>query len=343
MNLPAFPRPTLKTHGELWLARGLRWFYGLWPRRLEACPPPPFALHAIAPAPGMPADEDGEAGKGRRPIPRVIWAYWKGATPPLLIQRCFANWRRNSPGYEIRLLDDASVGAWLPDIPAVLDGVSPAKRADWIRLELLRLHGGIWVDASTILTAPLDWVLAQQERIPADFVGFYLGRHTRDAAYPVVENWFMAAPAGSRFIADLQQEFTTQVIHRTGHEYIAHLQSLGVYEEVRQYIDAPDYLSMHLALQFILRARGGYRLALARAEDGPFYYHMLGRWRRTQLKLRLLFSRPAGALPPLIKLRAPDRRRLDDYLARGLYLPDSIAARHLMAEAGPAVTPASPR
>lgn len=153
----------------------------------------------------------------------------------------------------------------------------------------------------------------------------------------------MAAPPGSRFIADLQQEFTTQVIHRTGHEYIAHLQSLGVYEEVRQYIDAPDYLSMHLALQFILRARGGYRLALARAEDGPFYYHMLGRWRRTQLKLRLLFSRPAGALPPLIKLRAPDRRRLDDYLARGLYLPDSIAARHLMAEAGPAVTPASPR
>ena len=327
-------RPSLKTRGDLWLARGLRRFYGLWPRRLETCPPPAFALHAIAPAAGVPSPAAGDDGAAPRPIPRVIWAYWKGDAPPLLIQRCFANWRRMSPGYEIRLLDDVSARAWLPEIPAVLDQVSPAKRADWIRLELLRLHGGIWVDASSILTAPLDWVLEQQARTPADFVGFYLERHTRDAAYPVVENWFMAAPPGSRFIADLQHEFTTQVIHRTGHEYIAHLQSLGIYEDVRQHIDAPDYLSMHLALQFVLRTRGGYRLALARAEHGPFYYHVLGRWGRTPLKLRLLFSRPTGALPPLIKLRSPDRRRLDDYLERGLYLPDSIAGQQLMAGTG---------
>ncbi len=181
-----------------------------------------------------------------------------------------------------------------------------------------------------------------RERTPADFVGFYLGRHTRDAAYPVVENWFMAAPPGSRFIADLQQEFTTQVIHRSGHEYIAHLQALGVYEEVRQYIDAPDYLSMHLALQFILRARAaatGWRWPARKTGRSTTTCSGAGGARSS---LRLLFSRPTGALPPLIKLRAPDRRRLDDYLARGLYLPDSIAARQLMAETG-AVTPASPR
>ncbi len=163
--LPHLPRPSFKTRGELWLARGLRRFYGLWPRRLEACPPPAFALHAIAPAPG--AQVPAVDGAAPRPIPRVIWAYWKGAAPPLLIQRCFANWRRSSPGYEIRLLDDVSAREWLQEIPSVLDHVSPAKRADWIRLELLRLHGGIWVDASSILTAPLDWVLEQQARTPA--------------------------------------------------------------------------------------------------------------------------------------------------------------------------------
>jgi hypothetical protein len=329
---PTPARPTLKTHGELWLARGLRRFYGWWPRRLEACPPPAFTLYAIAPAAPPKAAQEGRdvAPPGQPPaIPRVVWAYWKGTAPPPLIRHCFAHWHRQCPGYEIRVLDDVSVRTWLPEIPAVLDTVSPAKRADWIRLELLRLHGGIWMDASTLLTAPLDWVLEQQARTPADFVGYYLERHTRDARYPVVENWFMAAPPGSRFIADLQHEFTTQVIHRTGAEYIAHLQQLGVYDDVRQDIDAPDYLTMHLALQFILRTRGGYRLALSRAEDGPFYYHLLGRWRRTPLKLRLLFSLPSGALPPLIKLRAPDRRRLDDYLARGLYLPGSVAGQLL--------------
>ena len=334
----AVPQPSFKTRGELWIARGLHGFYSVWPRRLEACAPPLFALHDIPVAEGAPppppAVPAGPAPSIRPipPIPPIVWAYWNGTMQPLLIQRCFDNWQRTNPGFTIRILNEASVLDYIPDIPAVLDGASHAKRADWIRLELLRRHGGIWVDASSILTRPLDWVLEQHARTPAEFTGFYLERHTRDAAYPVVENWFMAAPPGSPLIADWQHEFTTEVIHRSGHEYIAHLQALGVFDTVRQHIDSPDYLSMHMALQYILRSRGGYRLALARAEDGPFRLHVLGRWGRTPLKLRLLFSKITHDLPPLIKLRAPDRKRLDDYLARGLYVPDSVAARYLMGE-----------
>lgn len=330
MNSSSAPlrRPNLKTRGELCLARGLKWFYAAWPRRLEVSPPTQFSLYDIPSAGAL-------ATKAHTPseeIPRIIWAYWNGTDLPLLIERCLDNWQRSNPGFSIRLLRETSVRDYLPEIPAVLDGVSHAKRADWIRLELLYRYGGIWVDASTILTRSLDWVLEQHAHKPAEFVGFYLERHTRDSAYPVVENWFMAAPPSSRLIADWRHEFTTQVIPRTGHEYLAHLQALGVYEAVRQHIDAPDYLSMHMALQFILRSQGGYRLALARAEDGPFLYHVLGRWGRTPLKLRLLFSRCAGEIPPLIKLRGPDRKRLDDYLARGLYVPGSVAARYLMDE-----------
>ena len=39
--------------------------------------------------------------------------------------------------------------------------------------------------------------------------------------------------------------------------------------------------------------------------------------------------RARGPLAPLIKLRSPDRRRLDDYLTQGLYLPDSVAGQWL--------------
>ena len=145
----------------------------------------------------------------------------------------------------------------------------------------------------------------------------------------MVENWFLAAPPGSPFIEDLQREFTTEVIPRTGEAYVAHLQSLGLFESLRQNIDMPAYLGMHLAVQRILQGGGRYRLHLARAEDGPYFFHVLGDWRRTPLKIRLLFSRIRGALPPLIKLRSPDRKRLDDYLARGFYLPDSVAGRYL--------------
>ena len=50
---------------------------------------------------------------------------------------------------------------------------------------------------------------------------------------------------------------------------------------------------------------------------------------RSKLKLRLLFMRARGPLPLLIKLRSPDRRRLDDYLAQGMDLPDSVAGQWL--------------
>lgn len=310
-----------KHRGELWLAGWLKRWYRLRPRDLEPAPAPVFTLHATGTAAAAPA--------ARTAIPRILWSYWQGGTPPLLVQRCFDHWRRLHPHFEIRILDERGVLQCLPAIPAALDGASAAKRADWIRLELLRRHGGIWLDASTILTQPLDWVLQEQARTGADFVGYYLQQYTSVPDRPVVENWFMAAPPGSPFIEDLQREFTQEVIARTGEQYIAHLQALGLYTQALQRIDMPAYLTMHLALQVILLRGGSYRLGLSPAESGPYFLHVQGRWRRAALKLRLLFMRARGPLPPLIKLRSPDRRRLDDYLTQGLYLPDSVAGQWL--------------
>ncbi len=317
----ATPALRWKHRGELWLARWLRRWFRLRPLWLEDAPAPAFVLHATGPA--------GAAQAAAGAIPRIIWSYWQGGTPPLLVRRCFDNWRRLHPHFEIRILDERGALQYLPAIPRALDGASAAKRADWIRLELLRRHGGIWLDASTILTRPLDWVLAEQARTGADFVGYYLQQYTSAPDRPVVENWFMAAPPASPFIEDLQREFTGEAIGRSGEEYIAHLRARGLYERALQRIDMPAYLSMHLALQVVLLRGGAYRLCLARAEAGPYLYHVLGRWRRTGLKLRLLFARVRGPLPPLIKLRSPDRRRLDGYLARGLYLPESVAGQWL--------------
>ncbi|WP_312131200.1 glycosyltransferase family 32 protein [Diaphorobacter nitroreducens] len=310
-----------KHRGELWLAGWLKRWYRLRPRDLEPAPAPVFTLHATGTAAAAPA--------ARPAIPRILWSYWQGGTPPLLVQRCFDHWRRLHPHFEIRILDERGVLRYLPVIPAALDGASAAKRADWIRLELLRRHGGIWLDASTILTQPLDWVLQEQARTGADFVGYYLQQYTSVPDRPVVENWFMAAPPGSPFIEDLQREFTQEVIARTGEQYIAHLQAQGLYTQALQRIDMPAYLTMHLALQVILLRGGSYRLGLSPAESGPYFLHVQGRWRRAALKLRLLFVHARGPLPPLIKLRSPDRRRLDDYLAQGLYLPDSVAGQWL--------------
>lgn len=315
----------LKTRGELWLAAWMRRYYQLRQRTLETAPAQRFTRYDIGAA--SPADTGAAPRSGT--IPRIIWAYWNGPQPPLLIQRCFDNWARLNPGYSIRILNDASLPQYLPDLPQTVHALTVAKRSDWVRLELLHRHGGIWLDASTILTESLDWVLEQQQRTQADLVGYYLDRYTSDPACPVVESWFMAAPPASAFIRDLQREFAGEVVGRSGEQYIEHLRARGDYERLRQNIDIPAYLSIHLAMQATLRSGGSYRLCLARAEDGPFFLHVKGDWRRAPLKIRLMFSRAARAPAPLVKLRAPDRKKLDLYLERGLYVPGSIADRYL--------------
>jgi len=311
---------SLKTRGELWIAACLHRFYELKPRRLEVMPPQTFSSYDV----GL-----SQADRQFHAIPQIVWAYWNGSEPPLLIQRCFANWHHFNPGFSIRILDDASVKQYLPDIAVRLVDIPVAKRSDWIRLELLYRYGGIWLDASTVLTQSLDWVLEQQIRSQSEFVGYYIDEYSTDAACPVVESWFMAAPAGSAFIRDVREEFSSEVVTRTGSEYIEYLQKKNIYDKVRQKINMPEYLSIHLAMQVVLRGGRGYRLCLGKAEEGPFRLHVLGNWDRTPLKIRLMFSHIAGPVPALIKLRNPDRKRLDEYMSRGLYVEDSVVDRFL--------------
>lgn len=321
--MPA-PRPTLRTRAELALARLVRQWHRHRPRALEPSPPQRFIPCDIPPATADTTPASVPAGD----IPRIVWTYWDGVRPPALVQACLDTWRRHAGAFELRILDDACLGDWIEALPPGVQH-DPVRRSDWLRLELLRRHGGVWLDASTILTRSLDWVLDAQQAAGADLVGYYLRRYTTDPRYPVVENWCMAAPPGSRFVADLHAEFTTHVLAGSNDDYIARLVRLGQYEQVRQGIEIPHYLSMHLAAQVVMQTRGGYRLSLCAAEEGPLFYHHASGWNRNALRMRLLL-RPAGdAVPALVKLRKPDRRRLDTYIDAGLALPGSLVARYL--------------
>lgn len=311
---------TPKTRGELWLARWLTRFYTLKSRKLERSPIQQFARYDIG----------GAAAAHTGSIPRIIWAYWNATELPPLVQRCVDSWTFFNPLFSIRILNQVQLSEYIPELPMHFHELPVPKQSDWIRLELLRLHGGIWVDASTILTQSLDWVLEEQQRTQAEFVGYFLEKFTTQPECPVVENWFMAAPPASAFIADLQQEFSKQVVTRSNGDYITYLQKCGVYGQVVQNIDDPYYLSQHLAIQHVLHSGKPYRLCLAKAEDGPFFLHVHGDWRRTPFKLRLLFSHLQGEAVPLIKFRGPDRKRIELYLERKLYVKNSVAQRYLV-------------
>lgn len=266
-------------------------------------------------------------------IPKVIWSYWHPQPAPAFIANCWANWQRLAPDHELRLLGDADIATWIDPaaLPDNFDALPAYRRADWLRIHLLARYGGIWIDASTLLTTSLDWVHQLRQAHGCEYVGHYIGRFTTRPAQPIVENWFMAACAGSRFAQDLAREFHHALSVGT-EPYLAALQSQGDFQAVVQGMDATDqrYLLMHVAASVVMsRAPGAYRMYLLCAEDSALALHSALRWRKRHLYARLALLPWTGRLPALIKLRGVDRKVVERGLARGLLLRRSALARYL--------------
>jgi len=274
-----------------------------------------------------------QPGHTAPPIPKIIWTYWHALPEPEFIQQCFANWRRFAPGHELRVLHKDSIHNWL-DTTTITDPfeqLPPFRQADWLRLQLLAKHGGIWIDASTLLTRNLDWVHALQAEKGSEYVGFYIDRFTTRTDQPIVENWFMAAIPRSRFIETLAYEFE-QALTMGEAQYLEKLQACGKLTQVVQGLGPKDqlYLIMHVAAAVILdRAQDSYKLSLIRAEDSALGFHAALQWRKRHLYARLALSPAPQNLPWIIKLRGGDRRIFERGLARGWLNPQSVVAKLL--------------
>ena len=275
------------------------------------------------------------AGDADAVIPRVIWTYWDTLPPPEFVGRCIALWRRFAADHEIRIVDRASASRWLSDdIDRLAFEKLPAYRqADWLRLQLLIRHGGIWMDGSTLLTQGLDWVHLLRAEARADVVGFYIDRYTTDIDHPIVENWFIAAAPGNGFLKAWARELDLAL--KDGEvAYLEKLRSEGRLEALAQGIpeEMRPYLAMHVACSVVLaRPAIDGRLVLQRAEDVAFAFHAALRWRKRHLFARLALT-PAPRRPPaLIKLRSGDRAVIERNLARGWLWRRSLMGRLLEA------------
>jgi hypothetical protein len=277
---------------------------------------------------GPPADP----AAGVPPLPRVVWTYWNTLPAPAIVDQCLQNWRRFAPDHELRLLDRTTAPQWLAGDwnATAFAALPPYRQSDWLRLQLLKRHGGLWIDASTLLSADLGWV-HRLHATRGGVVGFYIERYTTEPARPMLENWFIAAAAGDPFITAWADELARALaLGEAG--YIASLDAHRTLESTAQGIPAGmrAYLSMHLAASFVCARDGDvYPLTLLRAEDVAFAFHATLAWRKRHLYARLALTPAPRHVPALIKLRGGDRAVVEKGLAHGLWRRDSLLARLL--------------
>ena len=124
---------------------------------------------------------------------KVIWQYWgqqADSVPlPVVVQRCFASVDRYKGDYQVIRLNDESIHEYL-DFPEYIwqeDGDLKFSRvffSDLLRLALLHVYGGVWLDATILLTAPLPKEFVEQEYFvfqrsdEVEDKNFWAGPHT---------------------------------------------------------------------------------------------------------------------------------------------------------------------
>ncbi|CAK0877125.1 unnamed protein product [Prorocentrum cordatum] len=114
---------------------------------------------------------------GHRGVPKKLWSFWSdpdSARLPKICQLAAASWQVYASGYEIHLLHAENWNEFLTDAQ-ILRGHGPGagvtattrdnRFADWLRAVLLAELGGVWIDASIVLTAPLGLLIHPDAQI----------------------------------------------------------------------------------------------------------------------------------------------------------------------------------
>jgi hypothetical protein len=95
-----------------------------------------------------------------KPVPKILWSFWDSAKLPKIVKLCKKSWEMNLSDYQIRLLNKHNLSKYCGKkfIRKIIN-LSPALQSDFIRLQLLYLYGGVWVDATTFVNEPLDYFI----------------------------------------------------------------------------------------------------------------------------------------------------------------------------------------
>lgn len=310
---------------------------------------------------GVPGPGGGAPGGPATPPARPLWTYWGSAARPALVDLCVETLRRRAgPDWEVRVLSKQTALEHVAagDLPPAFPRMAPSFQADALRLALLRRHGGMWVDATTIAVRNFSEWVGQSLAGGSGFYGFYIDHYTAPEGPPLVASWALAVAAPEEpLVAAWHQSYLRLWANRSDAEDItadpffdgADLSHMSPFMQ--------DYLNVELVLLALLqrdsdlRSRFDSTATVVRAESGPYaiQFRMGMKWWESRCRpvTARLTSLPAElqrdlSATALVKLRHQDRRFLERMSAAQLLRrPDSVLGSLLLggrASAGAAPT-----
>lgn len=243
--------------------------------------------------------------------PKVIYAYWNNNDVPEFIKKCVNNWKKMNPDYEVNLIVPRNIKDYIPqqDFPPNFEILTPQRQSDWVRLYLIKNYGGVWLDASIILTKSLSDLEFIQKENNSDGIGFYLPSSSKYT--PHIETWFIMARKGQPFISAWFDEFD-KVCRRYGNDgagYLSHLQktySSDIYHKMVSNRFNPAYLTVYVVSQKLMLIDELVPYHLESSDKYGFYYqNEVYGWNQVN---HLFVDNKDRYIPPMIKLINKERQ-----------------------------------
>jgi hypothetical protein len=143
-----------------------------------------------------------DKGCTKNPFPDKIWVCWlQGHTQaPALVKSCMESIRKNSAGRDVVEINEENLSTYiaLPDYinTKYKEGkITRTHFSDIIRIFLLAEYGGIWIDATVFLSAPIPDYVFQSPLFCYKTSLFFDGKTK-------ASSWFIAAEAQNKIILE---------------------------------------------------------------------------------------------------------------------------------------------
>ncbi|NVO26739.1 hypothetical protein HJ526_04855 [Donghicola sp. C2-DW-16] len=135
---------------------------------------------------------------------RTIYALWNTglSSAPKLVRNVLRSWEIHAPEYRVKLLEEKDLKAHLREIGLDDRNLPVQAASDILRTKLLRDNGGVWLDATCLLSEPLDaWV--SKGVAPSGFFAL-----TRPGSNRLISSWFLAAEPDAGIMSELLDRIT---------------------------------------------------------------------------------------------------------------------------------------
>ena len=249
-------------------------------------------------------------------LPKKIFCYWNDYSNNPIINEHIMTWKKHVPSdWQINIIDSKNLHNFASkEFIDKYNYLNPVRFSDFLRLELLLNNGGVWLDASVIISngAFLDTFYNEMITKHYDATLFELTDKTNMKHAPYLENWFIMAPKNSKLIKDLYTEFIkSENIGFLNYKNNILLPSGISLSNTIGYEDS-TYLMQHAIINFLFHKKPSYyNVNIKDSYDSMFKIHNQCNWDHRKI-IEFIINNKDWSKYYAIKLTSSSRNYITD-------------------------------